>query len=84
MDAEHRHELKKNDLVNLIKTFPLLVEKNWKVLIYIAIVIVVVFASYLYHNRKVDVVSEKKLAFTQLATALPQMKSRIVQARGQN
>lgn len=84
MDAEHRHELKTNELAKWINNFPQWVKKNVKFLIYAAIVLVLVVGSYLYHHQKVENVSEKKLAFTQQATALPQTKSRIIQARGQN
>jgi len=83
MDAEHRHELKTNELAKWINNFPQWVKKNTKVLIYAAVVIALVAGSYLYHHRKVKTVSEKKLAFTQLATALPQTKSRILQAQSQ-
>jgi tetratricopeptide (TPR) repeat protein len=83
MDAEHRHELKTNTLAKWINNFPQWIKENVKNLIYFAVVLVLVVGAYLYHNRKTEAVSEKKLAFTQLATALPQTKSRIIQARGQ-
>jgi len=83
MDAEHRHELKTNELAKWINNFPQWVKKNVKFLIYTAIVVALVGGSYLYHNQKVENVSQKKLEFTQQATALPQTKSQIVQARGQ-
>lgn len=84
MDAEHRHELKTNELAKWINNFPQWVKKNAKFLIYAAIVIALVGGSYLYHNQKVENVSQKKLEFTQQATALPQTKSQIIQARAQN
>lgn len=83
MDAEHRHGLKTNELAKWINNFPQWITKNAKFLIYAIVVLVLVAGSYLYHHRKTGNVSEKKLAFTQLATSIAQTNSRIVQASGQ-
>ena len=84
MKAEHRHELKTNELARLIENFPQWFRKNRGTIIYVSILIVVVAVLYTvrWYNKNVESV-QKRLKFTNLISYLSQSKAQILRARAQ-
>lgn len=84
MKAKHRHELKTNELAEWIANFPDWAKKNVKNIIYVAAVIVLVLASYIYHNYTKNIaIPEKQHEFTRIISKLPKSQTRLLQAQSQ-
>jgi len=84
MKAEHRHELKTNELAEWLMNLPQWTKENLRVIIYISVVAVVVIASALFHWYRKNVESvQKQTAFTNLVNNLSRSKLQILQARTQ-
>ena len=82
MKAEHRHELKTNELAEWLTNFPDWAKKNLKTIIYVAIVVVLVAGSAVYHWYGKNVEQARmRTRFTTLLTDLSRLKDQIV--RGQ-
>lgn len=84
MKAKHRHELKTNELAEWLSNFPQWAKKNFKTIIYVSIVAVLVIGSYFWHKYQKNVVAaQKELKFTTLITQPPRNKIQILQAQAQ-
>jgi tetratricopeptide (TPR) repeat protein len=84
MKAEHRHELKTNELAQWLINLPVWARQNFRIIIYIAVVVVLVAGSYLYRRyQKTVVTSREEAAMTILLSQLPQQEIRVVQAQAQ-
>ena len=71
MKAEHRHELKTNELADWLAHFPQWVKENLKSIIYVSIVAVLVAGSYIYHKyQKVIVQGQQQHEFTSIIAPL--------------
>jgi hypothetical protein len=84
MKAEHRHELKTNELAQWLANLPLWARQNLRMIIYIAVVAVLVIATYIYHRyQKTVVTGREQAAMTILLSQLPQQEGRIAQSQAQ-
>jgi len=82
MKAEHRHELKTNELAEWIANFPQWAKDNLKMIIYVSIAVVVIAGLYIYlRYQKTVVVEQKQIAFTNLIVPLPRAKMGILQGQ---
>jgi tetratricopeptide (TPR) repeat protein len=85
MKAEHRHELKTNELAEWIINFPQWARKNAGMIIYISVLAVVVAAVYFWkvYEKKAGAEREQ-IELTVSVARMMQNKLQIVQARAQN
>ncbi len=84
MKAEHRHELKTNELAQWLADLPQWAKKNLRWIIYGSVVLTLVIASYIYHSYQKNVVSTRQeVALTRLLAQTAQDKIRILQAQFQ-
>jgi hypothetical protein len=82
MKAEHRHELKTNELAEWIANFPQWAKDNLKVIIYVSVVLVLVAGSYFYRRYQNTVVAARKQqAFTNLIVPFQRAKIGILQGQ---
>jgi Tfp pilus assembly protein PilE len=80
MKAEHRHELKTNDLALWISNLPTWGKENLRTIIYVAVVVVLVLASAIYYRYQKTVVSSREEGnLTMLLSQLPQQEGYIAQ-----
>lgn len=85
MKAEHRHELKTNELAEWLSNLPIWTGQHLRTIIYVAVVLVLVVASYFYHRYQKTVVSSRdQNATTILLSQVPYLKAGIArdQAKG--
>jgi hypothetical protein len=85
MKAEHRHELKTNELAEWIAHLPQWARENGRMVIYISVVVVLVIGSGLWYWRKITSESvRQELDFTNFVARLSQSKMQILmnQQRG--
>ena len=84
MKAEHRHELKTNELAQWLADFPDWVQKNLKTIIYIAVVVILVAAAYIWKKYEKNVLmSQRQINFTNSIRSIEQQRPRILQAASQ-
>jgi tetratricopeptide (TPR) repeat protein len=84
MRAEHRHELKTNELALWLSNLPIWVKQNTRTITYVSAVVVIVAASYFYHRyQKTVVAGRERIAVTGLLAQLPDQKVQIAQAQAQ-
>jgi tetratricopeptide (TPR) repeat protein len=85
MRAEHRHELKTNELAEWLGNLPIWAKQNLRMIIYASAVVVIVAASYLYHRyQKTVVAGREQTAMTGLlAYQLPEQKRQIANTQAQ-
>ncbi len=84
MKAEHRHELKTNELAQWLNNLPTWSKQNLKTLIYVAVVLVLVLASAIYHYfQKTVQTGREQTNMTMLMSQLPQQRTYIAQAQAQ-
>ena len=84
MKAEHRHELKTNELAEWITEFPQWAKRNLKSIIYVAVLVVVVAGLYIYNWRKKNVVLvQREIELTKQLTRVSNQKTQIIQAQAQ-
>ncbi len=84
MRAEHRHELKTNELAEWLGNLPIWAKQNLRMIIYVSAVVVIIALSYLYHRYQKTVVAKREqTAATGLMAQLPQQKAQIAQAQAQ-
>jgi hypothetical protein len=84
MKAEHRHELKTNDLAIWLSNLPNWTKENLRTVIYVAVVIVLVIASAIYYHYQNTVLTgqdQEKLAT--IVSQLQQQKAYIAQKQSQ-
>ncbi|MCJ7728616.1 MAG: hypothetical protein MUO27_01860, partial [Sedimentisphaerales bacterium] len=60
MRAEHRHELKTNELAEWLNNLPIWAKQNLRIIIYVSAVVVIVAVSYLYHRYQKTVVAGRE------------------------
>jgi tetratricopeptide (TPR) repeat protein len=84
MRADHRHELKTNELADWLMNFPEWLKENRNSLITTAAVVVVALAVYfwIYYQRNVAS-ARSQVRLTNLVTQLPKQKADIAQAMAQ-
>ena len=82
MKAKHRHDLKTNALAEWIGNLPQWARENYRTIIYVSAVAVLVIgsASWYWYNKNVESVREQH-RLTSLLAQLPQSKLQIVTAR---
>jgi len=84
MKAEHRHELKTNDLALWLSNLPTWANQNLRTILYVAVVVVLVLASAIYYRYQKTVVSSREQSnLTMLLAQLPQQKAYIAQKQMQ-
>lgn len=84
MKAEHRHELKTNELAEWIANFPQWAKENRITIIAVAVVVAVAAALYFWRSYDRNVVQvRKQLALTSLLNQLPVDKMQIIRSRSQ-
>lgn len=84
MKSEERHELKKNELADWLVHFPQWARQNYKTLIYIAVVLILVIGAYIYKNYQENVVEKgMREQLTATVTRIDQLKLQVLQAKSQ-
>jgi tetratricopeptide (TPR) repeat protein len=84
MKAEHRHELKTNELAQWLANFLQWAKKNTTTIIYISVLVVVVAGVYFWKVYEKRVVSSRQqFEFTSLLSQVSQGKTQIIQAQAQ-
>lgn len=82
MKAEHRHELKTNELAEWIANFPEWAKQNMRTIIITAAVAVFLIGYYIFYHYYMGVQSEKQqVAFTATLGQLPGMKLNIIESQ---
>jgi len=84
MRAEHRHELKTNELAQWLSNLPDWAKRNQRMLIYVSAFAVFLVFYYIYYNYQKNVVSAgQQNELTRLVAQLPQSKTGILQKQAQ-
>jgi tetratricopeptide (TPR) repeat protein len=84
MRAEHRHELKTNELAQWLFNLPDWAQKNLRMIIYITIGIVLVLGAFFYQRyQKTVVENREQVAVTGLIAQIPAQEAQIAQAANQ-
>jgi hypothetical protein len=84
MKAEHRHELKTNELAEWLANLPKWAEENLRMIIYFAVVIIAVITVWAWKYRQRNVVSvNQKLQLSGLIGELEQNQYSTIQQQGQ-
>ncbi len=80
MKAEHRHDLKTNELAAWLGNLPAWANQNLRMIIYVTVVVVLVLASLFYYRyQKTVVAAREQNNLTSLLSQLPQQKAYIAQ-----
>ena len=81
MKAEHRHDLKTNELAHWLADFPDWAKNNLKTIIYVAVVVILVAAAYIWNAYQKNVlVNQRATNFTNLARTIERQKPQLLQA----
>jgi len=82
MKAEHRHNLKTNELAKWLANFPQWADENIKIIIYAAVVIILVIAAgaWRYYSKNVSS-TDQQIKFTSIINSLPKGKNEIITAQ---
>jgi hypothetical protein len=84
MKAEHRHELKTNELAEWLANFPQWAKRNLTTIIYVSVLIAVVAGLYIWRVYNKNVISvRKQMRFNTLLARLSQSKGEILRFRAQ-
>jgi tetratricopeptide (TPR) repeat protein len=84
MKAEHRHELKTNELAEWITQFPQWAKRNLKSITYVAVLVVVVVGVYIYNwHEKNVVLVQREIELTKQLARVSNQKTQIIQAQAQ-
>jgi tetratricopeptide (TPR) repeat protein len=84
MKAEHRHDLKTNELAQWLFNLPDWAQKNLRTIIYVTVVAVLALGSFFYHRYQTTVVrNREQAAVTGLVAQIPMQQSQIAQAASQ-
>jgi tetratricopeptide (TPR) repeat protein len=82
MKAEHRHELKTNELAQWLSELPKWAQQNLRTIIYVAAVAVIVVGYAIWYGyQKTVVVSREQASMTAMLVQLPQLKTYIAQSQ---
>lgn len=85
MKAEHRHELKTNELAEWLGNLPDWANQNLRTVIYVLVVVVLVLASSFYYRyQKTAVAEHEQNNLTAIVSQLPQQKMFIAQKQLEN
>ena len=85
MKAEHRHELKTNDLALWLGNLPNWANQNLRTVTYVLVVVVLVLASFFYYRYQKTAVAEREQNnLTAIVSQLPQQKAFIAQKQLEN
>ena len=84
MKSEHRHQLKTNELAEGIEHLVQWTKQNYKTLIYIGVIAVLVIGSFFWQRYKgtLDAAAEQ-LELTKILTEIPRQKAEILGAKEQ-
>lgn len=84
MKAEHRHELKTNELAEWIINFPQWAKENAATIIYVSVFAVVIAGVYFWKVYEKRIVSDREqIELTNLVSQISQGKAQILQANAQ-
>jgi tetratricopeptide (TPR) repeat protein len=83
MKAEHRHELKTNELAEWLSNLPQWTKENLTTVIIILAVIVVALAFYVRYRYNKSLVADEQLEFTNLLNQLSASKMQVLSAQAQ-
>jgi tetratricopeptide (TPR) repeat protein len=84
MRAEHRHELKTNELAEWLFNLPDWAQKNLRTIIYVTVVVVLVLGTFFYQRyQKTVVAAREQAAVTGLIAQIPMQESQIAEAASQ-
>jgi tetratricopeptide (TPR) repeat protein len=84
MKAEHRHELKTNELADWIVNFPQWAKENATTIIYVSVLVVVVAGVYFWKVYEKRIASDReRLKLTGLVSQVSEGKTQILQAHAQ-
>ena len=84
MKAEHRHELKTNELALWLMNLPNWAKQNSRTIIYVSVAVIIVLAALAYYQYQKTVVSSREQSeLTLLLSQLPQQKTFIAQKQMQ-
>ena len=82
MRAEHRHDLKTNELAQWMSTLPELLQQNLTTILLVSVVVVAVVAYYLYYRYQTTVVTKRdQIAVIGLLSQLSGQKAQIARER---
>jgi len=83
MKAEHRHELKTNELAEWLSNLPQWTKENLTTVIIILAVIVAALAFYVWYRYNKSLVADEQLEFTNLLNQLSASKMQVLSAQAQ-
>lgn len=84
MKAEHRHELKKNELAEFLGNLPQWLNKNKLTIIYVTAITLIVAGLYIYKKYQSNVVTARKeVEITRLINQIYQTRPQLLQAQAQ-
>lgn len=84
MKAEHRHELKTNELAEWLSKLPSWTQQNLRTIIYTAVVVVIVIGYTIWYRYQTTVVVSREQAnMTAMLMQLPQLESYVAQTQAQ-
>ena len=84
MKAEHRHELKTNELAEWIANLPQLCKENLITIVIVSAVVIMAALSYFYYKYQTKTVyARERVELTRLLRGLAQDKQRIIKSAGQ-
>ncbi len=84
MKAEHRHELKTNELAEWIANFPQWLKENQKTIIYVTIIVALASGSYIWHKYNKNVIQvREQIQFAEPLIGLWGEKAQIVRAQAE-
>jgi hypothetical protein len=82
MKAEHRHELKTNELAQWLNNLPTWAQQNLRTITYVAVVAVIVVGYTIWYRYQKTVVTGREQAnMTALLSQIPQLKAYIAQTQ---
>lgn len=85
MKAEHRHELKTNELAAWLGNIPSWANQNLRTLIYVGVVVILVLASFIYYSyQKTAGAKREQDNLAAIISQLPQQKIFIAQKQLEN
>lgn len=83
MKAEHRHELKTNELVDWMTHFPQWARKNASTIIIVLVVIIAAVAFYTFKNYRSSARSEEEIQFTSIANQVEATMDNVLRAQNE-
>jgi hypothetical protein len=83
MRAEHRHELKTNELAEWLSNLPQWTKENLTIIIVVLAVVVAASAFYVRYRYRKSAVVEEQLVFTNLLNQLSASKMQVLSAQAQ-